>query len=59
MHHTKRRSTVAAIADRIGGYQRLACPHCDLTIRLRGVAAEEADTYRDYMTDHIRSHRNS
>ena len=44
------------LADMTGGYTRITCPHCPLTIRFRGVSTAEAKRLRQHMADHIASH---
>jgi hypothetical protein len=43
-------------ADAMGRYTRLACPHCTLTFRFRGVESAEEEWFRQRMADHIADH---
>jgi hypothetical protein len=43
-------------ADTLGRYTRLACPHCPLIFRYRGVGPAEDRRFRQYMDDHTASH---
>jgi hypothetical protein len=44
------------VADILGGYERLTCPHCNLHIRFRGVDDAEAKRLRASMAEHIEQH---
>jgi hypothetical protein len=44
------------VADVLGGYERLTCPHCDLQIRFRGVDDAEAKRLRASMAEHTEKH---
>lgn len=44
------------IANILGGYERLTCPHCNLHIRFRGVGDAEVKRLRASMADHVRQH---
>lgn len=44
------------LADWFGGYTRLSCSRCSLTLRFRGVSLTEELRLRDQMNDHIRTH---
>lgn len=45
------------LADNLGGYTRLTCPHCPLQLRYRGVSPAEEKRLRAHMADHIASHQ--
>ena len=45
------------ITDILGGYTRIACPHCPLHLRYRGVSPAEEKRLRTHMADHIASHQ--
>jgi hypothetical protein len=44
------------IADTLGGYQRIRCPHCPAQIRFRGCGDDEVKRFQTYMHDHISNH---
>jgi hypothetical protein len=44
------------IADTLGGYQRIRCPHCTAQVRFRGCDDAETKRLRTYMHDHINNH---
>lgn len=48
---------LARIADQLGRYTRLTCPHCPQEIRYRGVSPAEDKRHRTRMADHIASHQ--
>lgn len=50
------RALLDRLADAIGKYTRLTCPHCPLQIRYRGVTPAEDKRLRAHMSDHIASH---
>lgn len=58
---TRKATPLQAIADILGGYERLTCgaPGCDMQIRFRGVDDAEADYWRNVMAEHRQQHQGS
>lgn len=45
------------ISDFFGGYKRLRCPHCPMSMRFRGVSDEEARRLRGQFAEHVAQHQ--
>lgn len=50
------KQTIARIADALGGYERIRCPHCPTQMRFRGCSDAEAKRLRAHMHEHIERH---
>lgn len=50
---------LTVLADFLGGWERIRCPHCPLMMRFKGVSTDaERKRLRALMADHISNHTN-